>query len=1834
LIAQASKVGTTYGLAWARSTRLLYASSYFKKHAGFGPGGPGAIYVVNPATNAVVNTFTVPNATTNGHDTANYFTDNGNTAWDSVDKTSLGAMTLSPDEATLYVMNLEDRKLYALNASTGVVSSTATPTGLPQPPGTDAATTCGAVNTRPFAVTVYGGVGYAGLTCTGPTVADLRGYVYTFDLATLAFSPAPVFSNTLNYPRGMASIAPGVPNSTRPAAWNPWASVFTAIPPSFADPSGAGVYPAYPQPILANIAFDQGNMILGIRDRFGDQMGNRAPDDPANPNNLYFGIAAGDTLRACGNPAAGWTLESNARCGGAGAGPQNNGQGPGGGEFYYQDDFQPYHDEVSLGAVAQIPGYPDVLAATYNPARVNGVLFPDATFDGGVRWFNNATGGYTKGYRVFNGNNNSDPATINVFGKAAGLGEIVVLCDAAPIELGNRVWQDTNGNGRQDPGELGINGVVVGLYDVNGTLLVTTTTSGDGNYYFTATNPSGTQLIQPHTGYQIRIDNTVPQVPLNNLKLTLTNSAASGSDSSNDPISDVRDSDAILLSPTIAQIIYTTGGAGATNHGLDFGYTGIPPAPKVNLGNQVWIDTNDNGMIDTGEVGVPSVTVELYQDTDGSGGFSPGDTLIGSTTTGPGGYYTFTNLTPSSGITTNYLVVITGTNFVGTGPLAGYRSSTPITAPSTNLADDNKNHGVTLPALGVVASGPIPLTAGAQPFTTTVPGDSNWTIDFGFFKPQPVVKVNLGNQVWFDTNDNGMIDAGEVGVPGVTVELYQDTDGSGGFSPGDTLIGSTTTGPGGYYTFTNLTPSSGITTNYLVVITGTNFVGTGPLAGHRPSDLSIPPSTSAADDSKNHGVALPALGVVASGPIPLTAGTQPFTTTVSGDSNWTIDFGFYSLSLGNQVWNDANNNGVIDAGETGIPGVKVDLLNGANVIVSSTTTGPGGYYTFTNLISGTYRVQVTAPAGFVSSSDITTTASPDNNVDNDDNGIGGAGGVISSNPVTLIPGSLGAANNNSVNNATGTTLNPTVDFGLHQLAALGDYVWIDRNKNGVQDESPSDGLNGVTVTLYQNGVALSTTTTANDASGNPGYYLFDNLNPGTYSVTFGLPAGYTFTTPNLGGDAAKDSDANPATGATGNYTLGAGERNLTVDAGLVPIPTQPQLAGLGDFVWADLNKNGLQDANEPGIPGVTVTLYNQAGTVLSTTQTNASGYYSFTGLPPGTYQVGFTLPPGYTFTQQHVGSNPQIDSDADVTTGRTQTVTLQAGDYNPTLDAGVIVPLAQLGDFVWKDINKNGIQDSGEPGIPGVTVTLRTPGGTLISTTVTDSQGKYLFPNLQPGSYVVCFALPPGYVFSPPNQGSDRGADSNADTTTGCAIAVTLAPGESNLTIDAGMYQPAGTPLLTLNKTSKTSNGTNQVFTGDIITYTLVVSNGGTAPASGVVVTDSVPTATQYVAGSASPVPASGPNPFVWNIGTLGAGESKTVLFAVKVITVSNTASIKNVAITSGAGLTPTQSPEVVNPGAVTAVTLSAFNATVSDSGPGVKVSWRTEVENNTFGFDVLRSTTGNLADAVKVNKLLVVAQGASAYTVQDDGGALNNTYWLKETELDGNTRNYGPVTAMAQVPPTQSPIASPSPQQTTNPNPTQPTPSTQLSPLQPSPLPTGQLGGVPLGMNGGTSGTAGTTAGAAQVAAQPASPATNPQILAAQPAVILTAPEVKTATSAATTAATASSQTQPATASNLPAQSAQTALSTGTRAAPDAVADGSAPKAEAVGASGAVAVARGGGAAEARLATQTQRVMAPRAHPASPLPGLLGALALMLSGLGASGVFIVRRRRCRGERA
>ncbi|MCP3946322.1 SdrD B-like domain-containing protein, partial [Herbaspirillum sp.] len=248
-----------------------------------------------------------------------------------------------------------------------------------------------------------------------------------------------------------------------------------------------------------------------------------------------------------------------------------------------------------------------------------------------------------------------------------------------------------------------------------------------------------------------------------------------------------------------------------------------------------------------------------------------------------------------------------------------------------------------------------------------------------------------------------------------------------------------------------------------------------------------------------------------------------------------------------------------------------------------------------------------------------------------------------------------------------------------------------------------------------------------------GYYGFTGLSPDDYVVEFELPEGYSFTGQYQGTDDAGDSDADTTTGRTGTVTLSAGENNLTVDAGMVT----PALASLGDFVWYDADQDGVQGAGEPGISGVTVKLINpDTGAVIRTTATDGSGYYGFGSLAPGSYAVEFELPAGYSsFTGRNQGTDDAADSDADTATGRTETVTLSAGDNNLTVDAGMFSPteIAGLGDFVWQDTDEDGIQDVGEPGISDVTVNLRDADtDKLISTTTTDSSGYYGFTGLSP----------------------------------------------------------------------------------------------------------------------------------------------------------------------------------------------------------------------------------------------------------------------------------------------------------------------------------------------------------------------------------------------------------------------------------------------------------------------------------------------------------------------
>lgn len=583
----AIQIGTTWGLAWQRTggaSGYLYSAAYMKKHTGFGPNGPGAIYRTDHATSTAalyvdLNTVFAGNPVgIDPHNQANFNTDNFNTTWNTVGKVAFGGMAMSEDETRLYVMSLGNRALYEipLNAapSAANIRTSAAPLA---PPGCPAAD-----DVRPFALSFYRGTLYVGIVCSAESTvtavaprgnaALLRAYVYAVNPATLAFNPAPVLNFSLNYPRRCFGLANNAAcQATYPAEWLPWKPTFDII-------EDATHFGAYPQPMFTDIVFDtDGNMILAFRDRSGDQVGNGSSDNPAAPATTYVVLPAGDTLRACGNPAAGWTLEANATCNGVTSGGAGNGQGPGNGEYYFQDNFL-FHDDIGIGGLSQIPGFPDVVNTVFDPIPI----FPGngtTTFDAGVRWYLNNAGTNTKGYRLYDGGN----GTGITFAKANGLGDLVALCQAAPIEIGNRIWFDDDKDGVQDPGpaEFSVAGVTVNLYDPASNLLATALTDANGDYYFSnaagVSSPSARYgvagLTFSTTGFTVRLDNPNDYAaggPLFGWTLTI-NDANSGANA------DIRDSDGVMVGG-FPRHTFNTGSVGQNNHTYDFGFF-IGPTP-------------------------------------------------------------------------------------------------------------------------------------------------------------------------------------------------------------------------------------------------------------------------------------------------------------------------------------------------------------------------------------------------------------------------------------------------------------------------------------------------------------------------------------------------------------------------------------------------------------------------------------------------------------------------------------------------------------------------------------------------------------------------------------------------------------------------------------------------------------------------------------------------------------------------------------------------------------------------------------------------------------------------------------------------------------------------------------------------------------------------------------------------------------------------------------------------------------------------------------------------------------------------------------------------------
>lgn len=351
---------------------------------------------------------------------------------------------------------------------------------------------------------------------------------------------------------------------------------------------------------------------------------------------------------------------------------------------------------------------------------------------------------------------------------------------------------------------------------------------------------------------------------------------------------------------------------------------------------------------------------------------------------------------------------------------------------------------------------------------------------------------------------------------------------------------------------------------------------------------------------------------------------------------------------------------------------------------------------------------------------------------------------------------------------------------LKALSALGDFVWLDANANGIQ-EAGEAGLAGVAVQLCDvDGNALGANTVT-DADGG---YRFQNVLPGAYRVRFTAPSGYLLSATFEGDDTAVDSDADPATGLTPAVTVSEGTSNMTLDAGL----------------WLPQPAVMLVKTAGTATDGATCTIIGP-GTVTYTYVVKNSGNTYLNNLVVTDDKLGFIGVIGESLAP---GAEARLTADAalsaDVTNVGTVTgtpVTPQddpiAGleDVSDSDDAVVqVLPSAgaALGDRVWVDADADGVQDAGEPGLIGVTVTLRDADGATLSSAVTASDGSYLFDNLAAGTYSLRFALPSTlWRFTSCEQGADGARDSDADQTTGLTRAITLANGQRDLTWDAGV---------------------------------------------------------------------------------------------------------------------------------------------------------------------------------------------------------------------------------------------------------------------------------------------------------------------------------------------------------------------------------------------------------------------------------------------------------------
>lgn len=645
-------------------------------------------------------------------------------------------------------------------------------------------------------------------------------------------------------------------------------------------------------------------------------------------------------------------------------------------------------------------------------------------------------------------------------------------------------------------------------------------------------------------------------------------------------------------------------------------------------------------------------------------------------------------------------------------------------------------------------------------------GDENNDFDVGVKLSAPFAlsdTVSIGDLAWFDSVEDG-IQAGdltETGVPGVIVRLYKPAVVS---TDPDIFISKAVTENDGKFDFSNLAPD----TYYLQYILPSGF------------DFTVLKATTDDKDSDVHEL----------------SGKTELITLAAGESTEDYDAGLKLgtagfASLGEFVFLDANSNGIRDAGETGLAGVKVELYNSDNIkfgetISTAEASGVRNYEFLNNIFPGTYYVKITPLANY---SITFKDQGVDDEIDSD----------ISQDSFRDELNQLRYKSDLFTVELGGNKFD--LDVGFYESGSIGNLIYYDFNEDGSFDTNDGDvGLKDVEVTLYhdvdadgqvsETDVLLKTATT--NASG---IYNFTDLALNSELDSFMnyvvqvTDSGNVLS--NFEGGAVGDPIGTAAMLTPSVKLDNSIDFSYTAKPGVVR-----------GYFWDDINGDGIQGNDENPIVGGAVRIYLASNnSKLGETITDEYGRYELSA-PVGEYYLVFSKQSSWSFTLQNVGSDDLVDSDVS-TSGKSGNFLIEFDDNGtvadlsddiqvviPPIDAGINydpVTVGTIGNRVWFDTDRNGVQDSGEIGVSGVLVKLLLGDDTEVRSTRTSGNGNYYFYGVEPGDYKIEFDLESSnYEFTPRDQGGDS-LDSDADITTGKTDVFTVFPGVSNYTFDAGV---------------------------------------------------------------------------------------------------------------------------------------------------------------------------------------------------------------------------------------------------------------------------------------------------------------------------------------------------------------------------------------------------------------------------------------------------------------